>query len=228
MRASIGRIAATLVALGGLSAVALAPSTAAAATKRTTAKVISSADNAELGTILVAGNTVYTLKASATECLKAWPPVLLPHRVKTATAGSGVDASKLGKVAAAHGVLQVTYAGKRLYWSAKDKAPGDVHGNVKNKWGKWSPVVMAQASADPNATVTTPAPATAAPDTAAPDTAAPNTAAPDTTPADTAPADTAPPATAAPATEPPAPQPTSPPRTQPPATNPPSNGGVGF
>jgi len=47
-----------------------------------------------------------------------------------------VDASKLGTAAAGHGALQVTYSGKRLYWFVKDTAPGQVRGNVKDKWGK--------------------------------------------------------------------------------------------
>ena len=145
-RASVGRITATAVAVGGLAAVAMVPSAAAAATRPTTASKISSAENAKLGTILVAGNTVYTLKASKTpctaECLKEWPPVLLPHGVTTPTAGTGVDASKLGTVAAAHHARQITYSGKRLYWYVDDKSSGQVHGNVKNKWGKWSTVAV--------------------------------------------------------------------------------------
>ena len=53
-RASVGRIAAVALAIGGLSVVAFAPSTAAAATSPTTASEISTAKNAKLGTILVA------------------------------------------------------------------------------------------------------------------------------------------------------------------------------
>ena len=151
-RVSVGRIAAVALAIGGLSAAAFAPSTAAAATSPATASEISTAKNAKLGTILVSdtGSTVYTLKASKTacaaECLKARPPVLLPQGATTATAGTGVDASKLGTVAAADGTLQVTYSGKPLYWFSKDKAPGQVHGNVTDKWGKWSTVVTKKSS----------------------------------------------------------------------------------
>ncbi len=102
----------------------------------------------------MAGNTVYTLKPSKTPCtaacLKEWPPVLLPHGVTTPTAGTGVDASKLGTVAAAHHAHQITYSGKRLYWYVDDKSSGQVHGNVKNKWGKWSTVaVTASAAREP-------------------------------------------------------------------------------
>lgn len=122
---------------------------ASAATSPRTATTISTTKNAKSGTFLVAddGNTVYTLKPSKKacdtdpKCLKAWPPVLLPQGVTTATAGSGVSAAKLGTVSAAGGALQVTYSGKALYWFQKDKSPGQVKGNVKDKWGTWHSVV---------------------------------------------------------------------------------------
>src|SRR5690242_13825438 len=83
-RRSLGRVAATALAVGGL-AVAIAPGTAGAATSSDTATEISTATNAKLGTILVAGdNAVYTLKggkACTGACLKAQPPVLLPAGV---------------------------------------------------------------------------------------------------------------------------------------------------
>lgn len=139
-------LAATLgfAATGGIAS-------AFAATSPRTASAISTAKNAKLGTILVAdGSAVYTLKASKTactaECLKAWPPVLLPQGVTKATAGRGVNASKLGTVATAGGALQVTGSGHALYWFSKDKAPGKVHGSVKNKWGTWSTLVIVKAS----------------------------------------------------------------------------------
>jgi predicted lipoprotein with Yx(FWY)xxD motif len=205
------------LALGGLSVLVVAPSTAGAATSPT-ASVISTAKNAKLGTILVSGTTVYALKPSKTACTaacsKVWSQVLLPHGITTATAGAGVDASKLGTVATAKGELQITYAGKRLYWFVKDKAPGQVHGNVKNKWGTWSAVrVTSSASSnDTNATATTPAPTTTVP-SAPVQTAPPQTAAPDTAP---------------PATSPPATQPTAPPTTRPSSPASPGTGGVGF
>jgi predicted lipoprotein with Yx(FWY)xxD motif len=202
------------VAVSALAALAIVPS-AGAAPKAATARVVSSAPNAKLGSILVAGTTVYTLKASktacTTACMKEWPPVLLPHGVKTATAGSGVDASKLGTAKVAKRGVQITYAGKRLYWSAKDKKAGQVHGNVSTKWGKWSTVSATAAASD--ATTTTPAPTTTPP--TEPPTQAPATAAPETSP----------PATAPPATQPPQ---TQPPQTQPPATTSGGNGGIGF
>jgi predicted lipoprotein with Yx(FWY)xxD motif len=218
-RAASARIAVAVLAIAALAAVWTAPSAGAAsrATKVRTARVIATAQDAQLGTILVAGRTVYTLKPSktacTTACLKVWPAVLLPHGAKTASAGMGVDASKLGTTAAAHGTRQVTYSGKRLYWYVEDTAPGQVRGNFTDKWGKWATVTVAANAASSTA------PATEAP-TTAPATQAPATPAPATEP----------PATEAPATSPPqtAPPATSPPETKPPATTSPGTGGVAF
>jgi len=143
----------TSIALAAMLGFAATGSIASAygATSPRTASAISTAKNAKLGTILVAdGNAVYTLKASKTgctaKCLKTWAPVLLPQGVTTATAGRGVNAAKLGTAPATGGALQVTYSGKALYWLSKDKAPGQVHGNVSNKFGKWSTVVTVKSS----------------------------------------------------------------------------------
>jgi len=107
--------------------------------------VIATVKNSTLGTILVSGTTVYTLKPSRTactaKCLKTWPEVVLPAGVTKATAGSGVSSSKLGVVTRSGGVRQVTYAGKALYWFSGDKAAGQVKGNVTDTWGTWSTVV---------------------------------------------------------------------------------------
>jgi predicted lipoprotein with Yx(FWY)xxD motif len=128
----------------GLAASAFA-STAAAATGSTTTSVISSAKSAKYGTVLTAGNTVYmqkTRKAACTaKCLKAWIPVLLTPGMTKPTAGTGVDASKLGTTSTAEG-LQITYSGKALYWSTKDKSSGQVRGNISDAWGKWTTVVL--------------------------------------------------------------------------------------
>ena len=63
----IGRLAGAAVALGGLSGLVLAEGAAGAATN----VVVSTTKNAKLGTILVSGKTVYTLKASKTPCSTA-------------------------------------------------------------------------------------------------------------------------------------------------------------
>lgn len=140
-RIPVGRIAGALLAAGGLTASVVDAGAAGAAT----GVVISTVKNAKLGTILVSGKTVYTLKASktacGTQCLNIWPEVLLPAGTTAASAGSGVEAAKLGTVMRTGGAVQVTYAGKALYFFSGDTAPGQVHGNLTDTWGKWSVVV---------------------------------------------------------------------------------------
>jgi len=139
-------MAGAALAAGGLVAALIAAGTAGA----TTSSTVSTTKSTKYGTILVSGNTVYTLKASkvtcGAKCLKTWPEVLLPAGVMAATAGPGVNAAKLGTVAGQGGALQVTYGGKPLYWFSKDSRPGQVKGNVKDKWGSWYVVVTAKSS----------------------------------------------------------------------------------
>jgi len=80
---------------------------------------------------------------------------VLPDGTTTASAGSGVDAAKLGTKTTASGATQITYGGKPLFWYTKDKAPGDVKGNVSDKFGKWTAVVTAKASSGGGSTSTT-------------------------------------------------------------------------
>ena len=56
------------------------------------------------------------------ECAEAWPPVFTNGTPK---AGKGVDASLLGTAKRSDGKLQVTYAGKPLYFYAHER-PGEV------------------------------------------------------------------------------------------------------
>jgi predicted lipoprotein with Yx(FWY)xxD motif len=154
-RRALGRVAAVAVAVAALSAVAFSPGTAGAQTSPRTASEISTAKDAKLGTLLVAGaDTVYTLKPSKTactaKCLKVWPPVELPSGMTAATAGTGVDAAKLGTKALANGTMQVTYGGKPLYWFFKDKAAGQVKGNITDKWGKWLSVATVAGKSKPS------------------------------------------------------------------------------
>ncbi len=143
-RVPLGRVVSAAVALGGLSGLVLADVAAGAATS----VVVSTTKNEKLGTILVSGKTVYTLKASKTPCkaacLKVWPELLLPKGVSKAKAGTGVTAAKLGTVKRSNGAFQVTYAGKPLYWFVGDRGAGQVHGNVTDMWGKWSAVITAK------------------------------------------------------------------------------------
>jgi predicted lipoprotein with Yx(FWY)xxD motif len=202
-------IATATVTAGMLAVVTVGAGATAAAKGSTTAAVVVSTGDSAGATVLVAGHTVYALTASGTpctaKCLKSRPPVLLPAGQSNATAGSGVDATKLGTAPAGHGRRQVTYAGKRLYRYAKDRAPGDVRGDVKDKWGTWSTVTVASGAAADPATTTPTTPETVAPDTTPPATAAPQTAPPETSP---------------PATQPTTPRPTPAPSS--------GGGGVGF
>jgi predicted lipoprotein with Yx(FWY)xxD motif len=145
-RVPLGRMVGAAVALGGLSGLVLADSTAGAASS----VVVSTTKNANFGTILVSGKTLYTLKASktacSTSCLKIWPALMLPKGVTKATAGTGVNASKLGTVKRSGGALQVTYAGKPLYRFSGDTGAGQVNGNITDLWGKWSVVATAKSA----------------------------------------------------------------------------------
>jgi predicted lipoprotein with Yx(FWY)xxD motif len=152
-----GRLVGAVLAAGGLSAALVAAGTPAGAASRV---VVSTSKNATYGTILVSGKTVYTLKASSTSCgtncLKVWPELLLPKGVTKAAAGPGVNAAKLGTVKRSGGALQVTYNGKALYFFFLDSRPGQVKGNIKDKWGAWSVVVTAKpAGSSSGATTTT-------------------------------------------------------------------------
>jgi len=154
------RVLVATLAFGALTAFIFAPDTARAATSHSTKGiVVATMKNAQQGTFLVSGTTLYTLKASSTpctaKCLKTWPELLLPKGTTSATAGSGVNASLLGTVKRAGGQLQVTYAGKALYWFFKDKAPGQVKGIVKDTWGKWNVVVTKKPAGGTGTTTTT-------------------------------------------------------------------------
>jgi hypothetical protein len=56
-----------------------------------------------------------------------------------------------------NGGLQVTYAGKALFWFFKDKAPGQVNGNnVKDQWGTWTVVTTVKPKSSGGTTTTSP------------------------------------------------------------------------
>lgn len=102
------------------------------------------AKDTSLGKILVDDNgmTLYLFekdkdgKSSCTgECATQWPPVLTTEK---ATAGQGVDASKLGTTDRTDGTKQVTYNNHPLYRFAKDTKPGDMNGQGVEAFGaKW-------------------------------------------------------------------------------------------
>ena len=93
-----------------------------------------------VGTVLVdaKGFTLYDLASEAGgtimctgSCASNWPPLLLPAGVMSATAESGVDASKLGTIKRPDGGTQVTYNGMPLYLFVNDRRPGAITGHNK-------------------------------------------------------------------------------------------------
>jgi predicted lipoprotein with Yx(FWY)xxD motif len=148
---AVRRWAAIALAAGAVSASALAVGGAAEASTPGAKLTIVSTSH---GKVLSDGTTVYTLKPSSTacgtNCLKVWAAVLLPSGVQQATAGSGVTASKLGTMNVPGVGVQLTYGGKPLYYFFKDKAPGQVKGNVTDKWGKWTAVVVSKSGSSSN------------------------------------------------------------------------------
>jgi len=65
-------------------------------------------------------------------CATLWPALTVSG---SPSAGTGVDAAKLGRITRPDGTTQVTYGGAPLYHFAKDSAPGDVKGeNVGSVW----------------------------------------------------------------------------------------------
>ncbi len=107
---------------------------------------VSVAQNAKLGSILVAANgmTLYVfMKDTANtsncygQCATLWPPLLTSG---APAAGSGLDASKLGTTTRTDGSKQVTYNGRPLYNFSKDKQPGDTNGEkIAGIWFVVSP-----------------------------------------------------------------------------------------
>jgi predicted lipoprotein with Yx(FWY)xxD motif len=108
--------------------------------------------SSKLGNILVdsKGMTLYTLTKNGTPvactgmCLTFWPPLLLPHGVTTAVAGSGVGS--LG-MSAMSGGEQVSYHAAPLYRFSMDKAAGDTNGEgITSFGGTWHVVKIGASS----------------------------------------------------------------------------------
>jgi predicted lipoprotein with Yx(FWY)xxD motif len=231
-------VAAVALAVATLSSAVLIGGIAAAVSSHKAKHVVVSTRNTKYGTILVSGKTLYIIKSASKfpctgKCLKIWPALLLPKGATTATAGSGVNAATLGTAMHKGGSLQVTYAGKPLYWFYKDTAPGQVHGNITDKWGTWSVVVMNPAGATPLTGSTVPQGSTTSSTPHSPST--PSTMNPNTTSNTNAPPPSPVTTPAPPVTTPPTAPPTTTPPTTTPTTSPPvtttttaGGGGVGF
>jgi predicted lipoprotein with Yx(FWY)xxD motif len=68
-------------------------------------------------------------------CAGAWPPYLVK---RGASAGPGVQAKLLGTTRRKNGTLQVTYAGRPLYYYVGDRKPGQILcQNVTEFGGVW-------------------------------------------------------------------------------------------
>jgi predicted lipoprotein with Yx(FWY)xxD motif len=68
-------------------------------------------------------------------CARAWPPYVVKSRPR---AGTGVSARLLGTTRRTNGSLQVTYAGRPLYYYVRDRRPGQILcQNVTEFGGVW-------------------------------------------------------------------------------------------
>ena len=68
-------------------------------------------------------------------CAAAWPPYLV---TKAPKAGVGVKPSLLGSIRRANGTMQVTYAGRPLYYYIGDRVPRQILcQNVSEFGGLW-------------------------------------------------------------------------------------------
>ena len=121
---------------------AAAPTTAPAATSApVSSPELTLAQNSDLGSFLVDAKGMalylYTKDTPNTstcydKCAAAWPPLTT---TSSATAGAGVDDSKIGTTMRTDGTTQITYNGWPLYYFVKDKTAGDVTGeNVGGVW----------------------------------------------------------------------------------------------
>jgi predicted lipoprotein with Yx(FWY)xxD motif len=138
-----GGTATTTATTAAAPAAATATTSSAGGSAPAAGVTIASANVAGVGTVLVNGDgkTLYLLtseqggKLTCTDdngCTKFWPDTELPSGVTAATAGTGVDASKLGSTT---GSLYVTYAGWPLYTFIKDTAVGSANGEGINSFG---------------------------------------------------------------------------------------------
>jgi predicted lipoprotein with Yx(FWY)xxD motif len=73
--------------------------------------------------------------ACAGRCARAWPPYVVTARPR---AGAGIAARRLGTTKRGDGSLQVTYAGRPLYYYVGDRRPGQILcQNVTEFGGVW-------------------------------------------------------------------------------------------
>lgn len=144
-RAWLGSLATGALALGALAATTVPAGSAGASSKQVTVSVTTIGKSKVL---TANGKPLYVLKPGAVACgsgcLKVWPALTLPAGVSSATAGKGVQSAKLGAAAGPKGLMQVTYGGQPVYWFAYDNVRGKIKGNINDKWGKWTAVVVSK------------------------------------------------------------------------------------
>jgi predicted lipoprotein with Yx(FWY)xxD motif len=173
----LAAVAALVLAACGSSSTTKTSASTSPSTPQTTAAAsgvtIATATVPGVGTVLVNakdGRTLYLLTSEqggkltctdANGCTTVWPDTELPKGVTAATAGMGVDASKLGTVTSADGNLYVTYAGYPLYEFSHDSSAGDAKGQgISSFGGTWWVVSAAGTPVTASATATTTAAAT--------------------------------------------------------------------
>jgi predicted lipoprotein with Yx(FWY)xxD motif len=134
-----------LLPVAVVAAIGAGGAIAASAATSSSAASVKSFESSQFGTVLVAANGKalyrYTLDSKGVNrctgvsiCAKYWPQLLVKAGVKP-VAGTGVKASLLGTIKAAHGMAQVTYAGYPLYFFAGDKKAGQMSGQgFENQW----------------------------------------------------------------------------------------------
>jgi predicted lipoprotein with Yx(FWY)xxD motif len=140
----LGALGTAALAVGAVSATALSAGTAGAASGKQVTVSVTTIGKSKV--LTANGKPLYVLKPSSVSCgsgcLKIWPALTLPATATSATAGKGVQGSMLGTTAGPNGLMQVTYGGKPVYFFFKDKAGGKATGNITDKWGKWTDVVL--------------------------------------------------------------------------------------
>jgi predicted lipoprotein with Yx(FWY)xxD motif len=149
----LGVLGTAALALGAVSATALSAGTAGASSGKQVTVTVTTIGQ---GKVLTAnGKPLYIISkpgsvSCGSGCLKIWPALTLPASVSSATAGKGVQSSKLGTTTGPNGLMQVTYGGQPVYFFYHDKAGGKANGNITDKWGKWTDVSMSKSGSSGN------------------------------------------------------------------------------
>jgi predicted lipoprotein with Yx(FWY)xxD motif len=146
-------IAALASAAAAVGALAVLPATGAGAA---TPVKVSAQTIGSNGKVLVSnGKALYILSGNgcSSACLAIWPALTVKSGAK-ASAGTGVQKSKLGVTTDSKGAHQVTYGGKPVYFFVED-SKGTLKGNLTDQFGKWTAVVVAKPKSGSGSTPST-------------------------------------------------------------------------